>query len=125
MKDISVNDRHFPLPRRTGHGGFPHPALARVGSARKHSQRYQAQVLQMSIEANALPRPPAALTTALQVLAQPLPHEVVEVPERLSRVAQLEIVGPPSKIAIHAPDQLRQGCMALVWVDELPQRLRV
>src|SRR2546428_5769990 len=77
----------------------------------------------MSIKPNAWPRPPAALAPALQVFAQTVPHEVVKVPERLSRVAQLEILGPPSQIAIHAPNQLRQGCMALVWVDELPQRL--
>src|SRR6266567_504577 len=123
MKGPKTNDRRFPLPRRTGHGDFPHPALARVVYPRKHSQRHQAHVLQMSIKANALPRPPATLTAALQVFAPPMPHEVVEEPERLSRVAQLEVVGPSSQVSIQPPNQLRQGCMALMRVDELPQRL--
>ena len=39
MKGPKTNDRCFPLPRRTGHGDFPPPALARVVSSRKHSQR--------------------------------------------------------------------------------------
>src|ERR1043166_2475855 len=58
MKGPEANDRRFPLPRRTGHGDFPHPALARVVSSRKHSQRHHAHVLQMSIKANTLPHPP-------------------------------------------------------------------
>ena len=123
MKGPKANDRRFPLPRRIGHGDFPHPALARVVYSRKHSQRHQAHVLQMSIKANALPRPPATLTTTLQVFAQPMPHEVVQVAERLSRIAQLEVVGPPSQMSIHSPNQLRQWCMALVRTEELPQRL--
>src|SRR2546426_7400494 len=123
MKGPKTNDRRFPLPRRTGHGDFPHPALARVVYSRKHSQRHKAHVLQMSIKANTLPCPPATLTTALQVLAQPMPHEVVEVAERPSRIAQLEIIGPPSQVAIHVPNQLRQWCMALVRIEKLPQRL--
>ena len=104
MKGPEANDRRFPLPRRTGHGDFPHPALARVVAAREHSQRLEAQVLQVSIEANPLPRPPASLAAPPQVLAQPIPHEVVKVPKCPSRIAQLEIVGPPSQISIHPSD---------------------
>ena len=40
MRGTKAQDRRFPLPRRTGHADFPHPALAKVVSARKHSQRY-------------------------------------------------------------------------------------
>ena len=123
MKGPKTNDRRFPLPRRTGHGDFPHPALAKVVYSRRHSQRQQAQVLQRSISANTLARTPATLTAPLQVLAQPVPHEVVEVSKCSSRITQLKIVGPPSQISIHAPNQLRQRCVALLRVDELPQRL--
>lgn len=41
MKGPRANDRRSPLPRQTGHGDFPHPAFARVGSSRTHSQRDQ------------------------------------------------------------------------------------
>ena len=54
MKGPKTNDRRFPLPRRTGHGDFPHPALARVVYCRERSQRHKAQVFQMSIQADAL-----------------------------------------------------------------------
>ena len=29
MRGPKTNDRRSPLPRRTGHGDFPHPALAK------------------------------------------------------------------------------------------------
>src|SRR5438132_10082204 len=80
-------------------------------------------MFQVSIKADALPRSPAALAASAQVFAQPAPHEVIELPKRLARIAQLEIVGPPSQVPIHAPNQFRQGCVALLRIDELPQRL--
>src|SRR6266704_1741530 len=39
MRGPKANDRRFPLPRRTGHADFPHPALARVVFSRKHGAR--------------------------------------------------------------------------------------
>ena len=44
MRGPKTNDRRSPLPRRTGHEDFPHPALAGLGSASKHSQRDQSQM---------------------------------------------------------------------------------
>ena len=123
MKDNSVNDRRSPLPRRTGHADFPHPALARIGSSRKHSQRHQAQMFEVSVQANSLPATPATLTASAQVLSQADPHEMIDLPKRLARIAQSKIVGPASQVSVQSLDQFRQGCMALLWVDQLPQRL--
>src|SRR6476661_42918 len=100
MKGPEANDRRFPLPRRTGHGDFPHPALARVVYSRKHSQRHQAQVFQVSIKANALAHAPASLTAPLQVFTQTTPHEMIELSKRLAWVAQAKIVGPASQVPV-------------------------
>jgi hypothetical protein len=78
MKGAMTNDRRFPLPRRTGHGDFPHPALARLVYSKKRSQRNQSQVFQVSVEANALSDAPAPLTATVQVLAQAAPHEMID-----------------------------------------------
>ena len=116
---LSVSDG-APLPHRTGHGDFPHPALARVVFAREHSQRHEAQVFQVSVEANALPNAPAALAASVQVLAQAIAHEVIELAKRCSRVTQAKIIGPATQMAVQPPNQLRQRCMALLRTDELP-----
>ena len=107
-----------PLPRRTGHEDFPHPALAWVVSSRKHSQAYQSQMVQMRIQANSPAGPPTPLTAPTQMLAQPIPHEVVQVAKRVPRVAQLKVVGPAPHLPIHPPDQLRQGRVALMVIDQ-------
>src|SRR3989442_1605195 len=119
---LSVSDGS-PLPRRTGHGDFPHPALAKVVSSRKHSQGHQAQVFQVSVKANPCPCAPAALTASAQVLTQAASHEMIEVPKRLARIAQPEIVGPSSQVRIQSPNQFRHRCVALLRVNELAQRL--
>mgnify|MGYP000982337091 CR=1 FL=1 len=59
MKGLATNDRRSPPPRRTGHGDFPHPALARDVSSRRHSQRDQSQMTHVSIQADALSNTPA------------------------------------------------------------------
>jgi len=122
MKGPKTNDRRFPLPRRTGHGDFPHPALAKVVSAREHSQRLEAQVFQMSIQTEALPFAPAPLATPFQMAPQAVADEMIEVAERCARVAQAKIVGPASQVPVQPPKQFRQGCVALLCVDELSQR---
>ena len=122
MKGPKTNDRRFPLPRRTGHGDFPHPALARVVSSRKHSQRLEAQVFQVSIQTDALPLAPTPLAAPLQMAPQTVADEVVEAAERLARVAQREIVGPASQVPVQPPNEFRQGRMALLCVNELSQR---
>src|ERR1035437_2760528 len=122
MKGPQTNDRRSPLPRRTGHGDFPHPALARVVYSRKHSQRFEAQVFQVSIQADAWPSSPTALAAPLQVASQSVADEVVEGAEGLSREAQPKIVGPTSQMSVHTLNQFRQGCMTLLCVNELPQR---
>ena len=48
MKGPQTNDRRSSLPRRTGHGDFPHPALASIGFSSKHSQRNQSQIIQVA-----------------------------------------------------------------------------
>ncbi len=121
MKGAQTNDRRSPLPRRTGHEDFPHPALARVSYARKRSQRNQAEVLQVSVEGNTQTRPPATLTAPTQVFAQAMPHGMIEVAERLARVTQAEAIGPAAQVAIQPPNQFRQGCVALLRVNELAQ----
>src|SRR5450756_2059447 len=78
MKGPQSNDRRSPLPRRTGHGDFPHPALARVVYSRKHSQRFEAQVFQVSIQADPWPPSPTPLAAPLQVASQSVADEVVE-----------------------------------------------
>src|SRR6266516_3744532 len=103
MKGPKTNDRRFPLPRRTGHGDFPHPALARVVYARERSQRHKAQVFQMSIQADALTHTPTALTAPAQVLTQPMPHEMIEVSKPVARIAQFEIVGHPRRCRLSCP----------------------
>src|SRR3974377_2427521 len=123
MKGPEANDRRFPLPRRTGHGDFPHPALARVVSSRKRSQRNQAHVLQMSVEAHTLARPPATLAAPTQVFAQAVSHEMIEGAERLARVTQTKVIGPAAQVTIQPPNQFRQRCMALLGVNELAQCL--
>src|SRR6266705_608941 len=122
MKGPQANDRRFPLPRRTGHGDFPHPALAWVGYSRKHSQRLEAQVFQMSIQTDALSFAPAPLTAPFQMAPQAAADEMIEVAECFARVAQREIVRPASQVPIQPPNQFRQGCMALLCVNELSQR---
>src|SRR5919197_260674 len=108
MRGTKANDRRFPLPRRTGHADFPHPALAKVVSARKHSQRYQAQVCQVSIDADPFALPPASLTAAAQVLPQSLAHEMIDVPECLARISQTKIIGPASQVSIQSFHQFGQ-----------------
>src|SRR6266496_5944309 len=100
-----------------------HPALARVVYSRKHSQRLKTQRLQMSIETNARTPSPSALAAPLQVASQTIADEVVEGAERLTREAQPEVVGPAAQVPIQSPNQLRQGRMTLLGVDELPQLL--
>src|SRR2546423_13358866 len=112
-----------PLPRRTGHGDFPHPALAKVVSSRKHSQTNQSQVFQVSIEANTFPSAPASLTATAQMPSQSVAHEVIELSKRLPGMAQFEVVGPSFKVTIQPPDQLRQWRMTLSRSDQRPQRL--
>src|SRR5216110_2627331 len=88
MKGPRTNDRRFPLPRRTGHGDFPHPALARVVYSRTHSQRHEAHVFQVSIQANAGPDTPASLAASAQMFAQAAPYEMIELPKRLAGITQ-------------------------------------
>ena len=90
MKGPKTNDRCFPLPRRTGHADFPHPALARVVYSRTRSQRNQPQVVQVGGEANARSGPPATLAAPSQVFAQAALHELIEVAECLRRVLQAQ-----------------------------------
>jgi len=112
-----------PLPRQTGRADFPHPALARIVSSRKHSQRHHAHVFQVSVQANALPCAPATLTASAQVLPQAAPHKVIDLAKRLGRIAQAKTVGPASQVAVQSLNQFRQECMTLLWIDQLAQRL--
>ena len=66
MKGLATNDRRSPLPRRTGHGDFPHPALARNVSSRRHSQRDQSQMIQVSIQTDAVSKTPDPWTATSQ-----------------------------------------------------------
>ena len=119
---LSVSDG-TPLPRRTGHGDFPHPALARVVYSREHSQRDQTQVFQVSIKADSWPGTPASLVASSQVLPQTAAHEMIELPKGLARITQTKIVGPASQVFVQSPNQFRQGCITLLRADPLPQRL--
>src|SRR5215468_4418323 len=110
MRGPKTNDRRFPLPRRTGHGDFPHPALARVVYSRKRSQRNQSEVFQVGVKASALAGPPATLTAPTQVLAQAVPHELIEGAERLARIAQTKVIGPATQVPIQPFNQFWQGC---------------
>src|SRR3974390_146784 len=110
-----------PLPRRTGRAGFPHPALARVVSYRKHSQRFKPQVLQVSIESDALPRTPAALTAPVQMVVKPVAEELIEVVEGSLWIAQAKVARPSAQIAVQSPNQLGQRSVTLMLVDELAQ----
>ena len=123
MKDPKANDRRFPLPRQTGHGDFPHPAFARAGSSRRHSQRDQPQMVQVSIPTDARTGTPAPLAATLQMSPQPGPHEVIELAEPLPRVSQPKIVGPAPPVTIHPPQQLRPRRMTLLRSDQTSQRL--
>src|SRR5437879_11538691 len=80
-------------------------------------------MFEVSVQANSLPATPATLTASAQVLSQADPHEMIDLPKRLARIAQSKIVGPASQVSVQSLDQFRQGCMALLWVDQLPQRL--
>src|SRR6266478_7687688 len=102
MRGPKTNDRGFPLPRRTGHAEFPHPALARVVFSRKRSQCFEAQVLQVSIQTNALSLAPTALTAPLKMAPQTVAHEMIKVAEGFARVAQFEVVGPTSQMAVQS-----------------------
>jgi hypothetical protein len=64
-------------------------------------------VVQVSIETDAFASTPATLTAAAQVLTQPLPHEVIEIPECLARIAQLEVVGPALEVSVKSLNQFR------------------
>ena len=123
MKGPETNDRCSPLPRRTGHGDFPHPALAGVVFSRMHSQRDQSQMVQVSKPTDALTGTPAPLAATLQMSPQPIPHEMIELAERLPRVTQSKIVGPAPHMSIHPPDQLRHRRMTLMRSDQGPQGL--
>ena len=123
MKGPETNDRRSPLPRQTGHGDFPHPAFASLGFSSKHSQRHQSQMSQMRIQADARAGTPTPLTASAQMSPQPIPHEVVQVVKRLPRVAQTKVVGPAPHLPVHPPDQLRQRRVALLVIDQTPQRL--
>ena len=112
-----------PLPRQTGHGDFPHPAFAHVVSSRKHSQTHQSQMVQMRIETDALASTPAPLTATAQMSPQSISHEVIEVPKRLPRIAQAEILRPARQMTIQSPDQVRQRCVTLLRIDQTPQRV--
>src|SRR5258708_3442291 len=122
MKGPKANDRRSPLPRRTGHGDFPHPALARVVSSRKHSQTQQSQMVQMSIDTDALTGAPTSLAATLQMSPQARTHERIEFMKRLARIAQLEIVGPASQMPIHPPNQLRDRRVTLMRSGSLTHR---
>src|ERR1043165_4975286 len=125
MRGTKANDRRFPLPRPTGHADFPHPALAKAVSARKHSERYVAHVCQVSIDTDAFTHPPASLTTlttTVQVVFQSLAHETIDVPECLARVSQTKIIGPASQVAIQSFNQFGQWFAALFGAYPLTQR---
>src|SRR6266496_4148511 len=122
MKGPKTNDRRFPLPHRTGHADFPHPALARVVCSRKCSQCFEAQVLQVSVQADALSSAPTALAAPLQMAPQTVADKMIKVAKGFARVAQFEVVGPTSQMAVQSFNQFGQGCMALLGVDELAQR---
>ena len=79
-------------------------------------------MFQMSGQFDPVARTPAALTAPPQVLAQATLHEVIEVSERIARIAQLEIVGPSSQMPIELPNQLGQRCIALLGTDEFAHR---
>src|SRR6266516_223788 len=123
MRGTKAKDRRLPLPRRTGHADFPHPALAKVVSARKHSQRYQAHVGQVSMDTDTFTHPPASLTTTVQVVFQALAHETIEVPECLARISQTKIIGPASQVAVESFNQFEQWVAALFGADPLAQRV--
>src|SRR5512140_764487 len=123
MKGPKTNDRCSPLPRRTGHGDFPHPALARVVSARKHSQRLEAQVFQVSIQTNTRSCAPAPLAAPLQMLAQAIAHEMIKLPKRLARKAQPKVVGPAAQVSVESLNQFRQRGMTLLPVNLPSQSL--
>src|SRR5438552_1750121 len=114
---------YSPLPRRTGRADFPHPALASIVSSSKHSQRYQSQMVQVRIQADTLAGAPAPLTASAQMHPQPIPHEGIEMAKRFPRIAQTKVIGPAPQLPIHAPQQLRQWCVALVMIDQSAQRV--
>src|SRR5438105_15324726 len=80
-------------------------------------------MFEVSVQANSLPATPATLTASAQVLSQADPHEMIDLPKRLARIAQSKIVGPASQVSLQSLDQFRQGCMTLLWINQLPQRL--
>src|SRR5438046_6192899 len=123
MKGPRTNARRVPVPRRAGHVDFPHPALARVVYSRTHSQRHEAHVFQVSIQANAGPDTPASLAASAQMFAQAAPYEMIELPKRLAGITQAKIIGPASQVSIQAPNQFRQGCVTLLRINKVPQRL--
>jgi hypothetical protein len=57
------------------------------------------------------------------MLAQAAPHEMVEVPKRLARVAQTKVFGPASQVPVQSPNPFGQGSVTLLWIDESSQRL--
>lgn len=120
MKGLATNDRHSPLPHRTGHGDFPHPALARNVSSRRHSQWNQSQMSQVSIQADALSNTPTPLTATSQVSPQSRPHEMIELPKRLPRIAEAETLRPARQMSVQPPNQLRQRSMTLLRIDHRP-----
>jgi hypothetical protein len=123
MKGPQTNDRCSPLPRRSGHGDFPHPALASVVSSRRHSQTHQSQMFQVRVEAAPLAGAPAPWTASLQMLPQPTPPAVVQVPKHAPRITPTQIFGPAPPMAVQPPDQLRQRRVALLRINQPSQRL--
>src|SRR5258708_10590735 len=90
--------------------------------SRKHSQRPEAHVFQVSIQTDTVPSSPTPLATPLQMAPQSVADEMIQTAERLARLTQGKIVGPASQVPIQPPNQFRQGCMALLCVNELSQR---
>ena len=95
MRGPKPNDRRSPLPRRTGHGDCPHPALACVVSSRKHSQRDQSPMVQMSIYADSPTVTPAPLTATLQMSRQSVSDELIELTKRLALICSMLIPSTP------------------------------
>jgi hypothetical protein len=92
-----------PSPSSNGRADFPHPAFARACCTQR-SQVNQSQLLEVPIGGLPRSRFPRPLTTAAQVLIEPLPYVAVEPLKGFARLSKPIIIRPSLEVSIQLTD---------------------
>jgi hypothetical protein len=88
-------------------------------------QIYQPQLFQVPVIASPLRRTVGTLTASTQMTNKTGSNKPVHLTKRLARIAEPKVVGPPTLLAIHLLDQLRNRHKALSTADRFSKPVPV